>query len=526
MNFGRHCKSAGAVLAASMMLLSMPACKARQASKTKDTSGLGDLEIVANTDFQSLCEFFFAPSNPEECRTNPIIIGLCAQKQKTLDDSIKSFLLAKKPGDIGLSPAVEAKVHDDFKKDAMASVTGSAETDQHKLFNEAADRCMNHTAHSDADHFEKLAATPEFQAEGRTSQVEVVSVLIYQGMVGVGWRLAPKQFEALATQWGIKNITSVQALFAKYKLTFSPLSWRTTIGLMLCSAGSTVMGSYFDFASQSQTVQSKDSEACKEFAHDWVTNRNSKLSACFGALADICNAVLMPGNLGVLGITTTSDLLNYGMQLSSVGVSTLCLAGGPWARIGCAATNYYANQLMQVARTGNTKAAQCTGADKLGICYLTPLFMDKAWGNDNPIATAENVTDDSGQTWIVRDCCACDKLHFEKAGTSLVYWLLNTEAENYVSVIQRGDFKSGNCGVQENVKIPDGTNPKLFVQYTNCRKVTAIGGACTLSESTNGKLTPRNLPLWDRAHKQPAGKSLYSGLDYVNKFYSGDEFRQ
>jgi hypothetical protein len=102
----------------------------------------------------------------------------------------------------------------------------------------------------------------------------------------------------------------------------------------------------------------------------------------------------------------------------------------------------------------------------------------------------------SGDTY--RACCWCKKRYYANDK-----WIMNDtmfRSENWFSVIQQGDVKSGNCGFQQGKVM--GNQPikfnghEVYYKYEECDKWYVKGDSCSSAQGVTQRLWNGQSKSW------------------------------
>ena len=202
----------------------------------------------------------------------------------------------------------------------------------------------------------------------------------------------------------------------------------------------------------------------------------AQIASCFRTSASACDSLSGKVDFAKIigaksgGSKITADIVSSVAQ-------TGCEVGGSVSKAACGAISESTKAIIEAIKTGNNSWADCAGTTKIGQCIGSRLGSG-GWTNNNgvaePTGTGENQR---------RDCCWCQRTWYENDwGTDTSY-----KSENFVGVIQQGDFQSGNCtrpgGVLEGHKFWDSSEKRpsgwdAYYSYSQCKKVTLKGDSC------------------------------------------------
>ncbi len=202
----------------------------------------------------------------------------------------------------------------------------------------------------------------------------------------------------------------------------------------------------------------------------------ARVASCFRTSASSCNAFSGKVDFAKI-IGAKSGGLKITADVVSAVAQTGCSVGGEASKLACGAISESTKAIIEAITTGNNSWADCAGTTKLGQCIGSRLGSG-GWTNNNgvsePTGTGENQR---------RDCCWCQRTWYENDwGSDTPY-----KSENFVGVIQQGDFQSGNCarpgGVLEGHKFWDSSEKRpsgwdAYYSYSQCKKVTLKGDSC------------------------------------------------
>lgn len=215
----------------------------------------------------------------------------------------------------------------------------------------------------------------------------------------------------------------------------------------------------------------------------------ARVASCFRTTASACDSVSGKVDFAKIigaksgGVKITADIVSSAAQAG-------CLFAGDISKAACGVISESTKQILEAVKTGNNSWADCAGTTKLGQCIGSRLGSG-GWTNNNGIA--ESIGEgDNAKT----DCCWCVRTWYESNWGYDTAW----KRENFIGVIQQGDFGSGNCPRpggkpqghywwQPLEKRPSGND--VYYRYSQCEKVTLKGDRCVVGAQfyENGKLS-------------------------------------
>jgi hypothetical protein len=242
-----------------------------------------------------------------------------------------------------------------------------------------------------------------------------------------------------------------------------------------------------------------------------------RTKACLKSGASVCAAIGGFINMkNWVGLDSENTAINVVSDVLSVGAGAACQYGGVGPLCGIISASF--EQISKAVITGNNDWAECLGISSYFRCRGA-IWGSKGWMNNEgvqgPYRVAERnpppVRDiERGEfvnvpvEWWVRPCCACRRTYYKNQG-----WFVSPKevaGDNYLSVIQKGDFASGNCKHQETKgKISPGGAQHYgfdYYRYTDCQRITVVGDVCAFPRDVNGN--EGHLRLWDSARQKPA----------------------
>lgn len=255
-----------------------------------------------------------------------------------------------------------------------------------------------------------------------------------------------------------------------------------------CTGGAALVGTKVQ-----STPQLDFENACRDlspFGAGFFTKERA--AACFNTSASICRVAFTSGSLGIYDTIPGGKSIAHkeARKIIYAAEGALCNTSKTGS-LACNTINEAGKQIYQAITTGNNDWAHCVGTDKLGACIGT-LYGSKGWTNNSGVAQAQQTA--SGDTY--RGCCWCKKRFYadDKWITSDTMF----RSENWFSVIQQGDVKSGNCGFQQGKVVSNQpikfNGHEVYYKYDECDKWYVKGDTC----SSAGGITQQ---VWNGQNK-------------------------
>jgi hypothetical protein len=242
-----------------------------------------------------------------------------------------------------------------------------------------------------------------------------------------------------------------------------------------CTGGSKAIG---DAISSARTVDFDN--ACSSASAQSAEAKKSRLASCFRTAGSICDVAVSTGRINVDNFLPDSDnvAVDIAASLASEVASGACKLGATATQKSCALINAAAEQIKMAILTGDNDWANCAGTTQLGTC-LGKTIGSRGWTNTNGVESVQTSTDPETQkNFEFTGCCLCD---YNKFNAGLFSDAL-VESYQVISVIQQGDFETGNCAYRENrgrFSIGNGQR----AQYQNCQKRYLAGNRCAADTS-------------------------------------------
>ncbi len=283
---------------------------------------------------------------------------------------------------------------------------------------------------------------------------------------------------------GKEAITEVVEEGAKdaAKLTFkTALTKAGAVGLMVGLAACKVAGD--QVADAISTARQVDYDnACSASAFSFTAKH--RVAACMKTGASLCAAYAGSVNFEQLAGLDPNSVGGFFAGVAGAGVSATCAAGGTLTNVLCGTINQAGLQIRQAITTGNNDWATCIPTAQAGACIgtLYANWQSGGWTNNSGVETAQGTGDDES-----RSCCWCYKDSYKNDG-----YLSDTRVsrENWLGVIQAGDYKSGNCPSMEKKGRQTGgiqqysdDGYELYYRYSECGKAKVKGSRCSPDDS-------------------------------------------
>ncbi|MCX6119219.1 MAG: hypothetical protein NT027_16905 [Proteobacteria bacterium] len=444
----------------------------------KETMPMGDFNALVEKNFSIVCGLLMSSNDPT-CKSDVIQVT-CAQGQNKLSAAIRSLMSENELSFVRENAEKYASFDAAIRKDFFAAVNQSHEGAALEKFTKAADRCLNYQKYKEAEEYEKLASTPEFKAKAKDAR-RSFWINIAVGMTGD------------LVQSGIR--ANIEYFIGKISSPNTAMTYSQVFFANLCSSAFDMVSGFAHDVTEAGAVN-----GCERLQKSGGSRAWSQ--QCLRSYSAVCSASLGRVDLHNFGFQSNSEFGSFLLNSTNIGLSGLCNAGGPKARASCGVINMAANQISQALRTGDNDLAQCVGTSLAGAC-LGEIWGRGGWKNDRGVEVVRLTKGADKLDWRVRDCCHCRKDIYRSMDYAPDP---RVQFENWMGVIQSGDFKGGNCDVQNGVK--GQLNNSHYYVYKDCKKVTVVGASCSLeSTDENGKLIDESRLLWD-ANKKSIGEMV------------------
>lgn len=212
----------------------------------------------------------------------------------------------------------------------------------------------------------------------------------------------------------------------------------------------------------------------------------SQIGSCFRTAGSICSIVVEQGKVNLDNFLPATDDLGYAAdtavdvakELASEVVSNACQLGSVVTRGACGAINAAAAQIKEALVSGDNDWANCVGTSQLGACIGSKIGSG-GWTNNNGAETATEADDGNGGKFSYVGCCLCERQEFARG-----FYANNIIASlNVISVIQQGDYDSGNCAYRQNRGDFTMSGSSSVFRYSRCDKVFLAGNRCAPDNS-------------------------------------------
>jgi hypothetical protein len=257
-----------------------------------------------------------------------------------------------------------------------------------------------------------------------------------------------------------------------------------------CTGGAALMGQKVQ-----STPQIDFENACRDlspFSAGFFTKERA--AACFNTSASICRIAFTTGSLGIYDTIPGGKSIAHdeARKIIYAAEGALCNTSKTGS-FACNTINEAGKQIYQAIMTGNNDWAHCVGTDKLGAC-VGKIYGSKGWTNNSGVAQAQQTA--NGDTY--RGCCWCKKRYY--ADDKWIRTDTMFRSENWFSVIQAGDVKSGNCGFQQGKVV--GNQPvkfngyDVYYKYEECDKWYVKGDTCSRAEGVTHQVWNGQNKTW------------------------------
>jgi hypothetical protein len=465
------------------LLVGFLVCGCKTSQRLSSTRGVDDSESLPMGDYDRLVESRFGmvcgllmASGDESCRSS-VITATCSQGMKSLTESIKSLMADPQLNRASTDEAKLSKFMEAIRKDFFQAVNAQDSDIAGQRFTKAADRCLNHQKYSEAEEFEELAATPEFQTRAAEARRK-----FWTGVALGSVSEFAKQAVTVGVGYLVGKVSAPNTV-----LSMSQLFWGS-----VCSGGMQMAAGF----AKSAGVE-VGGDACASLIKNYISKPWSK--ECLNVYAASCSAYIGSVDLRNLGLQTENDIANFVLDTTNLGLWGLCNAGGPAIRTSCGVINYSANQIGEALRNGDNDLARCAGTSQIGAC-IGQMWGQGRWTNKNGVEVARIEHDPKGQPWRVTGCCLCQKDWYQSKGFAIDPKI---STEWRMTVIQSGDVASGNCAADQGRRgsVQEG---KYYI-YSQCNRVEVVGAGCGLQEADEqAKLQDVSRVLWDLKVKGPS----------------------
>ena len=485
---------AGTIAAILVGMASLSACKPLHASSgLLDAVGDGssiDLETSFKQDLLSMCLIMGVSADGEPACKAAKITDICSLNYNSLDEATHFLADAKEVSSLAKSAQDRA----DFEK--------SLQDD----FRDGVDHCLNAEKYKNQkvaqEIINQIQNDPDLPKKRLERRAAWVRSLILSTGSQAAWAAAYKDTYA-------KVLEAVDSSGAKIldskgnqiMVSRAPYAFVRLVGSSLCSMA---VNSLVSFSTSAEVNWNKDQ--CAQLDASVNSWQNP---ACKASLNTLCASISGVVNLREIAQNFPSadssgdSYLGFVEDTASAALYMGCNRGGDVASMLCGVIGQSTNQIAKALQTGDNDWGECLFGQYARCFGQRWLSGSGNWTNDAAIEMPRQDVDKNDQSWWVRSCCLCRQTTY---GRSSGAWR-PTAAEWDSSVIQQGDFKSGNCGVQEGKKTS--ISNQKYTKYDACQRVDVLGNSCSLVKASGSDApVPNDLTVWDAAQKNVTGQTI------------------